>query len=1229
MSPSTAAAGELAEAEMMRRRRLPLQPELPDGHDPEDRDGPDRNDVFEAEDEGLQLIGQELVVMETVTNDVDQSFTTPTRSTRATPAGNLAIQEAVEHPLGPPRSYQPEIPLFSEKQIQKLEELQRQSPLLQSRVDREGASRSSAMVEGTSEVKSGKGKGDCPKTSGKPLRQLESQMQPQYFNVASNPSSAEAEDDIMWRWQVGRELRELGLLLRASQEENKKLKEELTVASNEAFEGRFHTPDEEKVVTSPPGVRAHCDGRPAGDDQQETIGAAPLQKDGNLAAEDKKMEFMMLMLQNMQQIQRQLIDKDDGGSVGGVEVVRSGTTDLPLLADWDPVDGPLKMGDWMAMLEPAVADLTATSEIWWKEMVNEVGIWYQDHLKLAPLERAAHLPVPPDSLVQKRWQRLERRVASMLLKSVPEQQKAELVSTKRLSVYGILCHLQVAYQPGGLGEKQMLIRNLEEPPEANTLGDAVQGLRRWVRWRQRAKELQASEPDPTVLVRALNRITGKVLEMHKDLNFRIALSKSTLLVDTAPTKQVVEQFATHLLAEIEQVSHVEKKTFGSTSKAVIPKTENPKIRKMEEDSKGVGKGSDRRPVEAKKTSEEKGRPTCRFYMTDDGCKKGKACTWSHVIDETLGTKRRCWSCGSTKHFSTSCPTSSATSIGNSSSDGGSPPKVKAAKEEVELSSSFEKFEKEENAVKVEKPDEQMKSLIEEANRMLKSLNRKSEPLPPSQASLEDLQRQLDVLKGGPRSLRALRLTKMSTSMEDQWALLDSGATHPLRPLAADDCLDDFEKVWVALADGKKVPMLMTAAGVMISVDQNIEPIIPLGWLAESGCTVEWKSNGLQVKHPRRGLLPVQVRSGCPQISRSLAFELIREYEISEVEKMVKKIRHGGDGQASVEEELRWLKDLCRVHPVLAGLPHRIREALVVEPGAWSDVPANRHKRKKLKEGYVLHLYSGAREGFTLEKAMTELNLGRRVLEIDLKHGSEHDMLGSSKAYSGVLRTALNGALWGIVGGPNCRSRSVLRHYPGGPRPVRSWNGGEFGRSDATEAEMKLAEEDDILLWRMVFLAIVSDMVLNANGSGRRIVFGLEQPAEPEYKPEVVSFWWTEEWRALRDLMGWHEQKFNQGDFVERPVEVPVKPTKMGGSLSLEVPTKKNPLARSRDDGVVLDSKNLARWVPMMMRAVSKALADQVFGHEEVKIRALTWDQHVNAGHVPFRRRQLKENPTGK
>lgn len=38
-----------------------------------------------------------------------------------------------------------------------------------------------------------------------------------------------------------------------------------------------------------------------------------------------------------------------------------------------------------------------------------------------------------------------------------------------------------------------------------------------------------------------------------------------------------------------------------------------------------------------------------------------------------------------------------------------------------------------------------------------------------------------------------------------------------------------------------------------------------------------------------------------------------------------------------------------------------------------------------------------------------------------------------------------------------------------------------------------------------------DMTLKAKGSLRGVAFLLEQPAEPEYKPEVVSLWRTTEW----------------------------------------------------------------------------------------------------------------------
>lgn len=78
----------------------------------------------------------------------------------------------------------------------------------------------------------------------------------------------------------------------------------------------------------------------------------------------------------------------------------------------------------------------------------------------------------------------------------------------------------------------------------------------------------------------------------------------------------------------------------------------------------------------------------------------------------------------------------------------------------------------------------------------------------------------------------------------------------------------------------------------------------------------------------------------------------------------------------------------------------------------------------------------------------------------------------------MLRMALDGALTGVIMGPNCRTRSVLRHYPvsssdHGPRPLRKWGGEEFGRVDLTKEEKKKVVEDDTLLWRGLFLYVVS------------------------------------------------------------------------------------------------------------------------------------------------------------
>ena len=61
------------------------------------------------------------------------------------------------------------------------------------------------------------------------------------------------------------------------------------------------------------------------------------------------------------------------------------------------------------------------------------------------------------------------------------------------------------------------------------------------------------------------------------------------------------------------------------------------------------------------------------------------------------------------------------------------------------------------------------------------------------------------------------------------------------------------------------------------------------------------------------------------------------------------------------------------------------------------------------------------------------------------------------------------------------------------------------------------------------------------------VLSLEQPASPkQYKPEVVSFWDTTEWKQLKEEFNLKECTFQQGHLGGKTA----KPTTFGGSLDL-------------------------------------------------------------------------------
>ena len=166
------------------------------------------------------------------------------------------------------------------------------------------------------------------------------------------------------------------------------------------------------------------------------------------------------------------------------------------------------------------------------------------------------------------------------------------------------------------------------------------------------------------------------------------------------------------------------------------------------------------------------------------------------------------------------------------------------------------------------------------------------------------------------------------------------------------------------------------------------------------------------------------------------------------------------------------------------------------------------------------------------------------------------------------------------------------------------------RSDLTPQEWKKVTDDDVMLWRSIFLFIV------AKRKKGEVKFLVEQPAHPESHPEVVSLWKTSQWRKLEEVYEFSTQTFNQGDWGG--VGVPVKPTTVGGNIQIQVPMSRNYQAKPRGDRPSSNSKDLSRWVPGFMRAVARRIVEELEG-KRPEVRVLSWDEHVAHGHVPFRK----------
>ena len=491
------------------------------------------------------------------------------------------------------------------------------------------------------------------------------------------------------------------------------------------------------------------DGQECQQDQSRPAGRSSRRPSRQIPVENETLSVMLQLMKGMQSMQERLLDRDQGAgrrqdNHEEEEMVRS-QTDLHVLPEWTSENAPVDFSDWLLLVSAQMADLSTSSATWWDLTVSEARDWYKKHQFLKPLEKLKHLARPSAELLAPRWNRLEKRASTMLLRSIPDAQR------------------------GGGQEKQAVLLAIESPAEASSISEGTHGLRKWLRWKRRAEEVGVTLPDASVLLRGLDRLMGKVLQSNAALNFRIQLARTTLMIDAIPTLSSVEQYAECLLAELDQFSYSARKKVQSGTGQGQPAPA--RVRKLEEGGKLEEKRGKGKPNEA-----------CRFYLTPQGCRRAKECPLGHVLDG----EKRCWACGSKEHFASQCPRCEETKPKAAKASTKSP-----EKEKTQASSSKEDKKNEDKEKADCPPEDTMKSLLDEATKMLKTMEgneavEKRAKAPRSEDKMELLQKQLEGLKA---SLKPFRLSKICEVLAK--GLLDSGATHPLRARRPGEVVDHF------------------------------------------------------------------------------------------------------------------------------------------------------------------------------------------------------------------------------------------------------------------------------------------------------------------------------------------------------------------------------------------------------------------------------------------------------
>ena len=682
--------------------------------------------------------------------------------------------------------------------------------------------------------------------------------------------------------------------------------------------------------------------------------------------------------------------------------------ELPQLPSPSTENAALLVGDWLTVITPLMGDLSTSSKEFWDWVQREVEVKYNEWLLATPLGRSR---IKVEEQVSPRFQRLDQRASSTL-----EPVRKDIVASRRVATQAILYKLFTIYQPGGNAERGNLLRSLTEVKCGSSIQDTLGAIRTWRRWICRAEELHVAIPDSMVLVQALSKVAENLTKHGgSQVGFRIAAARQELEVDRRPTLTTTKEFAEFLQAEAEDLAltlpHPSSAKTTSSGAVLQPVAgAQPTIKAL---GGGVGGGD----------GQSKSKQACRYWGTTAGCKRGESCTFAHSW-EGVNKSDRCFHCSGENHFAKDCPYgrerpgkggkktaklkgSGKSTVEKDESDQGKPGTTSSASSMSTstrpTSNGGEKGR--EAGAQPEKKGDPASELITEATSLLKSL----------------------------RSLKTFRLKQINVvdgTEGQELALLDGGATHPLR-MARQEERGKLQPVTVELAHGCTTLYRHPDFDTLLSLEP-VEPILPLSLLVENGYAIHWTGQGCTIMHQQLGAVKCWLRSGCPVMNQQDAMVMLAEFE--ENQKNRKKMSQG---------DWNWWRSL------MPDVPEDVLEMMVgfsSEPNPellpWNRRQRRRHQRSR---GLVIHLFSGADTGRwkgTLPDDMDSI-----FLDLELGDGFN---VHNANVWSYMCLLARSGKVKGIVGGPPCRTTSRLRcKGPPGPRRVRGRGSDRWGLEGLT------------------------------------------------------------------------------------------------------------------------------------------------------------------------------------